>query len=183
MTGPIPTEAEEVVDFWLQAGTAAWFRHDPRFDTRFRNRYLESHEQAAGGQLDAWANSPPGALALLILLDQFPRNAFRQSARMFATDAKARAIADRAIKDGLDGSVSDHLRSFFYLPFEHSEDAADQARSLALFEPMGGEVLKFAKLHADIIERFGRFPHRNTVLGRVSTPEELAFLQSGGFAG
>ncbi|MGH6977443.1 MAG: DUF924 family protein, partial [Stellaceae bacterium] len=141
----------------------------------------------AAGKLTPWEQSAPGALALLILLDQFPRNMFRGQARAFATDPLALAIASRAILNGFDGAkfgTLPDMRGFFYLPFEHSENLADQERAVALYKAIGdADGLKWAELHAGIIRRFGRFPHRNAVLGRVTTPEEQAFLDGGGFAG
>jgi uncharacterized protein (DUF924 family) len=133
--------------------------------------------------LSDWEATPDGALALAIVLDQFPRNMFRNDARAFATDAMARDIADRALARGFDRQLAAADRPFLYLPFEHSESVADQERSLGLFKALGdAELLRWAELHADIVRRFGRFPHRNAVLGRVSTPEERAFLDGGGFA-
>lgn len=176
-------DATSVVEFWKQAGRDKWWRKDDAFDREFRERFLPLHEQAARGELEAWVQSPTGALALLILLDQFPRNAFRGSARMFATDALARRYADAAITSGFDRALAhEEVHAFFYLPFEHSESLADQDRSVALQEHLG-ELLKYALEHRDIIQRFGRFPHRNRLLGRETTPEEQAFLESGGFAG
>jgi uncharacterized protein (DUF924 family) len=143
-----------------------------------------AHEAAAAGRLSAWESTAEGTLALLILLDQFPRNMFRDSARAFATGPLARSIAAGALVRGFDAQVPADMRSFFYLPFEHSEDMADQERALALYKAAGNaDNLKWAELHADIIRRFGRFPHRNAVLGRVTTAEEQAFLDGGGFAG
>ena len=176
-------QAADVVDFWRAAGAEKWFGKDAAFDADFRDRFLAAHEAAASGALDSWAETADGALALMILLDQFPRNAFRGTARMFATDAKALVLADAAIGAGLDAEVEPALRAFLYLPFEHSEALADQDRALALFRPLGADLLHWAEVHRDIIVRFGRFPHRNAVLGRSSTAEELAFLESGGFAG
>ena len=176
-------QAADVVDFWRAAGAEKWFGKDAAFDADFRDRFLAAHEAAASGALDSWAETADGALALMILLDQFPRNAFRGTARMFATDAKALVLADAAIGAGLDAEVEPALRAFLYLPFEHSEALADQDRALALFRPLGADLLHWAEVHHDIIVRFGRFPHRNAVLGRSSTAEELAFLESGGFAG
>ncbi len=173
--------ALELVTFWSEAGMAKWFTKDPAFDRELTERFLDLHERAAGGELDAWESEPTGALALMILLDQLPRNAFRGTARMFATDPLARAIADRAIERGHDRAVAPELRMFFYLPFEHSESLTDQARSVALHEAIG--FTEYAIEHRDIIARFGRFPHRNAVLGRTSTPEEQAFLDGGGFSG
>ena len=135
------------------------------------------------GELDSWAGDADGALALLILLDQFPRNAFRGTARMFESDAKARRIARGAIEAGFDQGVEHDLRNFFYLPFAHSENLADQDRCVELARELGGEELRYAIIHRDIIEKFGRFPHRNEALGRATTPEERKFLAGGGFAG
>lgn len=174
---------ELVVDYWRHAGPARWFAKNDAFDADFRARFLALHEQAAAGRHDGWATTPQGALALLILLDQFPRNAFRDSPRMFATDAKALALAAQAIAAGHDEATEAPLRAFFYLPFEHAENLADQQRAVELTRPLGGETFRFAEIHHGIIARFGRFPHRNHILGRVSTPEEAAFLLSGGFAG
>src|SRR5215475_15535903 len=175
--------ADEIVSFWRAAGPDRWFNKDETFDDEIRRRFLESHEAAAAGKSTDWEQSAQGALALLILLDQFPRNMFRGEARAFATDALARAVAAGALVRGFDGQVPKELFNFFYLPFEHSEDIADQERCIALNKATGdAENLKWAELHADIIRRFGRFPHRNAALGRVTTPEEQAFLDGGGFA-
>jgi uncharacterized protein (DUF924 family) len=177
-----PESAHSLVEFWSAAGYRKWFTKDELFDTALRERFLPLHEQAVRGELAAWRSLPESALALVLLLDQFPRNAFRGTARMFASDALARDEADRAVNAGFDRQVSPPLRVFFYLPFEHSESLADQERSVALQQDMS-EVLRYALEHRDIILRFGRFPHRNTILGRESTPEERAFLEGGGFAG
>ena len=180
MTQPSPAD---IIGFWRAAGPKKWFEKDTAFDEEIRRRFLPVHEAAAAGKLAAWEESAEGTLALLILLDQFPRNMFRGSARAFATDAQARAITAGALLKGFDGVIPD-MRSFFYLPFEHSEDLADQERGVALYKAAGdADGLKWAELHADIIRRFGRFPHRNAILGRATTPEEQAFLDSGGFAG
>jgi uncharacterized protein (DUF924 family) len=178
MTGP-----DAVVRFWREAGEAAWFRKDEAFDAAFRAQFLAAHQAAAAGTLDGWAATAEGALALILLLDQFPRNCFRGQARMFATDAKAVAVAEAAIAAGHDLAVEEALRVFVYLPFEHAEDLAMQERCVALCAPLREDYLRFAVLHRDIIARFGRFPHRNAVLERESTPDELAFLAEGGFAG
>lgn len=175
--------ASQVVAFWREAGPRRWFRKNAAFDAQFRDRLLAAHEQAARGEFDAWADTPDGALALLILLDQFPRNAFRGSARMFATDARALEIARRAIAAGFDQRTDAELRNFFYLPLMHSEALQDQQDSVALTQPLGADAHRFALMHRDIIERFGRFPHRNAALGRGTTPDEQAFLDAGGFAG
>jgi uncharacterized protein (DUF924 family) len=175
---------EDITAYWRAAGPAKWFRKNAAFDREITARFLVTHEAAAAGRLADWETTTQGALALLLLLDQFPRNMFRRSARAFATDPLARAVADRAIARGFDLSVAAAERTFFYLPFEHSEDLADQERSLTLSRQAGdGKADEYAESHADIIRRFGRFPHRNAVLGRASTPEEQAFLDAGGFAG
>ncbi|BAT57648.1 hypothetical protein GJW-30_1_00155 [Variibacter gotjawalensis] len=173
-----------IVAFWRDAGFEKWYAKDEAFDNECRNRFLATHEEAAAGKLAAWEENAEGALALLILTDQFPRNMFRGSPRTFATDPLARAIADRAIARGFDRAIGMPMQTFFYLPFEHSELLADQELSLELFKALGdADGLKWAIDHYDIIKRFGRFPHRNVVLGRETTPDERAFLQSGGFAG
>ncbi|MDP3175744.1 MAG: DUF924 family protein [Phenylobacterium sp.] len=176
--------AQDVTGFWRHAGPRRWFKAERAFDDAIRLKFEPVHHRAARGEYDAWASGAEGALALMILLDQFPRNLYRNSAHAFATDPKARTIARRAVESGLDAQIEPELRGFFYLPFEHSEDAADQEFSLALFVALGDdEMLRYAKLHHEIIARFGRFPHRNPALGRVMTAEEQAYLDDGGFAG
>ncbi len=176
--------AAEVLAFWRDAGAKKWFAKDAAFDSAIRARFLPAYEAAAAGALVEWEATPDGALALLIVLDQFPRNMFRDDARAFAADPVARAIADRALARRFDQQIPANERMFFYLPFEHSEDMADQDRCCALFRALGNsDLLRWAELHADIIRRFGRFPHRNAVLGRATTPVEQAFLDSGGFTG
>ena len=176
--------AAEVVSFWTAAGPDRWFTKDTAFDNQVRERFFDTYEAAAAGKLSGWEHSAQEALALLILLDQFPRNMFRGDARAFATDPLARAVAAGAIVRGFDSQVPANLRSFFYLPFEHSEDLADQERGVAFYKASGdADGLKWAEIHADIIRRFGRFPHRNAVLGRTTTPEEQKFLDDGGFSG
>src|SRR6185312_7753852 len=175
--------AAEVVSFWREAGPDRWFNKDAAFDQVIHERFFDTYEAAATGKLSDWEHSAQGALALLILLDQFPRNMFRGDARAFATDPLARAMAAGAIVRGFDSQFPDDLRGFFYLPFVHSEDIADQERAIMLYRAARLENLKYAEEHADIIRRFGRFPHRNAVLGRSTTPEEQAFLDNGGFAG
>ena len=175
--------ASDIVDFWRAAGPERWFKKDTAFDAEIRRRFLAVHEAAAAGRLRGWEATAEGALALLILLDQFPRNMFRGEARSFATDAQARAIAAAALLRGFDTQVAPEMRTFFFLPFEHSEALADQERAVALYKAAGDtENLKWAELHADIIRRFGRFPHRNAILGRASTAEEAAFLTQPGSA-
>ncbi|HET9904282.1 MAG TPA: DUF924 family protein [Xanthobacteraceae bacterium] len=180
----MPVRPEDVLAFWLAAGPDKWFAKDTAFDGEVRARFAAAHAAATAGRLESWAANREGALALVILLDQFSRNLHRGNAQAFAADAKARAIAAAALARGFDAATPMPLRPFFYLPFMHSEDPADQARSLALYRALGdAELLKYAEEHADIIRRFGRFPHRNAVLGRTSTAEEQAFLDAGGFAG
>lgn len=174
--------ADTVVDFWRAAGAQKWFAKDDDFDRDFRARFLDAHMAAARRELDHWLDEAEGALALLILLDQFPRNTFRGTAHMFATDPLALAFARDAVARGHDTATDAALRVFFYLPFEHSEALADQDRSVALCEGLG-EYARYAVIHRDVIARFGRFPHRNAVLGRETTAEEQAFLDAGGFAG
>jgi uncharacterized protein (DUF924 family) len=177
-------EPREILAFWRGAGSDKWFTKDDAFDSEVRARFLSTYEAAVRGDLDAWERTADGALALVIVLDQFPRNMFRGEARTFAADARALAVADRAIARGFDHQVASELRAFLYMPFMHSERLADQERCIALFRAADDEFsLGYALQHADVIRRFGRFPHRNAVLGRTSTPEERAFLESGGFAG
>ena len=178
-----PSEADAVVDFWREAGPDLWFAKDPDFDRRFRERFLTQHEAAARGEFTDWLATPRGALALLILLDQFPRNAFRGTPRMYQTDVLARETARTAIAKGHDKRVQDELRLFFYLPFGHSEDVADQDWSVALARCLGEPVLSHAEQHRGIVQRFGRFPHRNPILGRAMTEMEQRFLDGGGFSG
>jgi len=183
MSEPL-ANAHDVVSFWQAAGYDRWFKKDAAFDDEIRTRFLATYEAAAAGKLGGWEQTAEGALALLILLDQFPRNMFRGDARTFATDPLARAVTAGALVRGFDSQVPKDMRAFFYLPFEHSEDLADQERGLALYKAAeDADGLKWAEIHADIIRRFGRFPHRNAVLGRATTPEEQAFLDGGGFAG
>ncbi|MGH8061051.1 MAG: DUF924 family protein [Pseudoxanthomonas sp.] len=178
------TKCSEVIAFWRGAGAARWFARDDAFDAEFRQRFEAAHFAAARGEYEAWMESAESTLALLILLDQFPRNCFRGSAHSYATDGLARHYAHRAVKAGFDQEIDSGLRLFFYLPFEHSEALADQDRSMELFGGIGdAELMKYAKLHRDLIVRFGRFPHRNAALGRESTREELDYLASGGFSG
>ena len=182
------TRSNEVIAFWREAGAAKWFARDDAFDAEFRQRFESAHFAAARGEYEAWMESGEGALALQILLDQFPRNCFRGNAHSYATDGLALHYARRAVASGFDLQVDSALRMFFYLPFEHSEDLPDQDRAIELFTTLRDETgdaegLKWAEMHRDIIVRFGRFPHRNPSLGRVTTPNEQAFLDEGGFAG
>ncbi len=179
----IDPRATEVVEFWRNAGQEAWFTKDAEFDAGFHGRFRDLHFAAARRELDDWMDHPEGALALMILLDQFPRNCFRGTGHMFATDPLARYFARKAFDAGYVEKVAAELGIFFVLPFEHSEDLADQHLSVELSAPYGEEFLNYAVIHRDIIEKFGRFPHRNPALGRATTPEEQAFLDGGGFAG
>jgi fatty-acyl-CoA synthase len=186
VTGPREAgtpEPADVLAFWRAAGPDKWFNRDDAFDAEIRARFLTTYELASGGRLATWERSAEDALALTIVLDQFPRNMFRGSARAFAADAMARAVADRAIANRFDRSFSFPERRLFYLPFLHSENLADQERCIALCKAAGDqEGLSYAQTHADVIRRFKRFPHRNEALGRATTPDERAFLEGGGFA-
>lgn len=177
----IAAMAETVTDFWRDAGPDHWFKKDTAFDVLFRERFMPLHFAAARRELDDWAQTAPGSLALLILLDQFPRNSFRGTAHMYATDPLALHFARQAQAMGHGDAIEAELR--LHLPFCHSEDLADQDVSVALSTPLGGPAREHAEGHREIIRRFGRFPHRNTLLGRETTAEERAFLAEGGFAG
>ncbi|TIQ35819.1 MAG: DUF924 family protein [Mesorhizobium sp.] len=179
----LDARALSVTKFWRDAGEDAWFEKNDAFDTEFRNRFLELHYAAARRECDDWNAHAEGSLALMILLDQFPRNCFRGTGHMYATDPLARHFADKAIAAGHDLALDETLRAFLYLPFEHSESLGDQKRSVELTAARAPDYLKYAKEHLEIIERFGRFPHRNKMLGRQTTPEEKAFLDGGGFSG
>jgi len=174
----------DVLAFWRAAGPDKWFEKDDAFDGEIRERFLDTYTAAAAGRLAAWEEEAEGALALLIVIDQFPRNMFRGDARTYAADPLARAVADRAIARGFDKHYAPPERGFFYLPFTHSENLADQERCVALNRAAADEEgVKWAEVHADIIRRFGRFPHRNKAFGRATTAAEQAFLDAGGFAG
>ncbi len=194
-------DQEAVIDFWFgpldahgradQAQARRWFMKDEAFDQEIRLRFAALHDEVARGHHDDWLATPSGRLAYLIVLDQFSRNMFRGSARMFAADAKALAAAVDGIERGMDRRVFHDGRTFFHTPLMHAEDLAMQDRCASLFASWRDEVtdelrkgvaegLKYAEMHRDIIRRFGRFPHRNAVLGRTSTPDELAFLQQPG---
>ncbi len=175
---------ERILAFWREAGPARWYTRDAAFDALIRSRFLALWQKAAAGELSSWEASDDGALALVIVLDQFPRNMFRDDRRTYSTDALAREIAGRAIARGADKRVEGTLLEFLYMPFMHSELLADQLRCVELFGKAGSpENLRYAADHADIIRRFGRFPHRNRILGRMTTSEEQAFLDQGGFSG
>lgn len=175
------TRAREVVEFWRQAGPERWFARNDSFDANFRQRFIDDHYAAARGERADWLETAEGALALLLLLDQFPRNCFRDTGHAWATDGLALHYARQALSAGHDQATEAVLRPFFYLPFEHAEDAAEQARSVELFAALGDpETLKFALAHQQVITRFGRFPHRNASLGRTNTHDEQAWLDAGG---
>ncbi len=180
---PLSADAARVVSFWRDAGPAMWFVKDPAFDAAFRDGFLDPHMRAARRELDGWADTAEGALALMILLDQFPRNAFRGTGHMYATDPLARTFARGIVDAGLDRQIEPALRLFLYLPFAHSEDLADQERSVALVAGLEPPNPDHAKRHRDIVRRFGRFPHRNPMLGRVTTQEERSYLDGGGYKG
>ena len=176
-----PADAAAIVDFWSQAGPRRWFARDEAFDAQLRERFLDVHFAAARGEFDDWAATAVGALALILLLDQIPRNCFRASAHAYATDGLARFHAARAIEARLDIQVDANLRMFFYLPFEHSEQLADQQLSLELHRSLPGkDADAWARKHYEVIRRFGRFPHRNRELGRQNTIEEQRYLDAGG---
>ena len=177
----LTTTAAEVVRFWRLAGMRAWFNGGEAFDRQCEALFLAAHLAAARREHEDWLDSAEGALALLLLLDQIPRNVFRGSGHAFASDGLARHYAERALAAGHDAAFEPELRAFFYLPFEHSEDLADQQRSVALFEVLGNQTYtQYALEHRRVIERFGRFPHRNRALGRINTAEEQAWLDAGG---
>lgn len=159
---------------------AEWFTKDPGFDAQIMDRFAQVVSAAAMGQLNMMAQSAEGAVALVVVLDQFPRNIYRDDARAFASDPKALRIAKQAVEDGFDQQVMPVMRKFLYLPFEHSENLEDQDRALQLFAALGDDDLVWAEKHHEIIARFGRFPHRNAVLGRLNTPEEKVFLMEPG---
>jgi len=183
----------DVLEFWFGAPDspefgrprAPWFVKSAEFDALIRDRFLATHEAAAAGALDAWSSRPLAALALAVVLDQFPRNTFRGTPRAFAADARALALARDAVQRGFDEVLLPVQRWFVYLPFEHAEDLAAQERSIALFRRLAAEeglasLVEWAEKHAAIVRRFGRYPHRNAILGRPSTPEEIAFLAEPG---
>lgn len=183
----------EVLDFWFGRSNSPefgkvqkkWFEKDAAFDTEVRSGFLTEYERAASGKLDFWQNSPENCLPLIILLDQFPRNMFRENPQAFATDSKALASAEYAVNNNFDSELLTVQKWFIYLPFEHSENLEHQQKSVELFSNLQGEpdsqsVIDYAIRHLEIIERFGRFPHRNQILGRETTPEEAEFLKQPG---
>src|SRR2546423_8740777 len=184
MTDARAVTPADILAFWREAGADRWYNKDGAFDNEVRRRYLGLWQEAAAGKLSSWEASDDGALALTIVLDQFPRNMFRDDVRTYATDAMAREVAARAIARGADARIDPGLLEFLYMPFMHSEHLPDQLRCIELFSKTSTtEQQKYAEHHADIVRRFGRFPHRNQILGRVTTAEEQAFLDGGGFSG
>lgn len=179
----LDSKAAEVLAFWRNAGPEKWFFKDDAFDAAFKSTFFDLHFAAASRKCDDWANTKEGALALMILLDQYPRNCFRGSGHMYATDPLARYFARKAIADGHDLATEGPIRVFFYLPFSHSEVLADHDIPIERSTALGGDYLKHAIGHRDIVARFGRFPHRNFILGRETTAEERDFLEEGGFSG
>ena len=181
-TGPMSPDA--VLDFWQGAGETRWFTRSAAFDGALAVRFGTALAQAREGAFEGWAETPRGALALVILLDQLSRNIHRGSPLMFSGDRRALSIAKQAVGRGFHLALPGPEAVWFIMPFEHSEDLDAQWRCVGLFESMGlNSMVYWAKLHLDIIARFGRFPHRNPILGRTSTPEEAAFLAAGGFSG
>jgi len=175
--------ALDILDFWWQAGPAKWFASDAGFDAEIETRFGALVARALDGDFADWETSPHGALALLLLLDQFPRNLFRGTARAFAGDDRALRLAQASLEAGFDRAFPHEARTFFYLPFEHAEDMDAQQTSVDLFRRLGNqEAYFYALVHLDVIRRFARFPHRNAALGRETTPEERAYLEDGGFS-
>jgi uncharacterized protein (DUF924 family) len=171
---------DDILAFWFsERAQALWFEKSDDFDAEITATFEATHKAALAGDLDGWADTAEGALALMVLLDQFPRNMYRGSPRSFAADAKAREIARLSLKRGHDMAIDLDRRTFFYLPFEHSEDIGDQDLSVRLFRERSGRErnIEFAEAHRDVIRQFGRFPHRNKVLGRPNTPEEEKYLE------
>jgi len=175
---------DDVLETWFAAGEARWFTKDPAFDGMLSVRFKSALAEARNGAFDHWAKTPKGSLGLVILLDQFSRNIHRGSPIAFAADARALRLAKDVVAKSFDRAFPAPKASWFYLPFEHAEDLDCQMRCVALFTTRGPlDMVHWAQLHLDIIAKFGRFPHRNSVLGRKSTPKELAFLAAGGFSG
>lgn len=171
---------QSILEFWFSDKVQPlWFQSTPEFDAELRERFETVWQQAAAGKLDGWAETPEGALALVILLDQIPLNIFRGDALCFSTEAKSRNITNLAVERKLDADLTDEQKAFLYMPLMHSESMDDQDKSVGLYEAAGlADNLKFAQHHRDIVRRFGRFPHRNKILGRQSTEAEQAYLES-----
>ncbi|HEY9747198.1 MAG TPA: DUF924 family protein [Allocoleopsis sp.] len=192
-TGSKMSSIEQILNFWFGNPESAsygksrkvWFSKDPNFDQDIRDRFLPDYEAAAAGNYNGWTASPDGCLALILLFDQFPRQLFRGDRRAFATDAQALVTAQHAIAQDFDQALLPVQRVFIYLPFEHSENLEHQRLSVELFRqlsdhPETADMLPYAVRHQEIIERFGRFPHRNQILGRPTTAEEAEFLKQPG---
>jgi uncharacterized protein (DUF924 family) len=169
--------SDDTLRFWFDEHPKDWFVKNPAFDAEIRKRFLALHERAAAGRLEHWAQDPRGCLALVILLDQFPRNMFRGEARAFATDAQARMAARAILERAWDKAMTKSEQLFAYLPFEHSEALADQELACELMKNFDEKQRQYAERHRDIIRRFGRFPHRNDLLGRENTAAEIEFLR------
>jgi len=169
----------EILDFWFaESSRDKWFNSTAEFDEEIRQRFEKTWGLARAGSYDHWEEDPEGALALVIVLDQFPLNMFRDDARQYSTEAHARAVARYAIERGFDKKFDKARRAFFYLPFMHSESLADQDYAVQLYQQAGlDDNLRFAEHHRDVVRRFGRFPHRNAALGRDSTEQELEYLK------
>ena len=171
-------QAQEVLDFWFsERCQKCWFNSTEELDREIKQRFESLWVAARDGKLDEWKNTAEGALALAIILDQFPLNMFRGKAESFSSEAKARDVSRHAVEMGFDRQMNESQKLFIYLPFMHSEDLTDQDISVGLFERAGMET-KWAEHHRDIVRRFGRFPHRNVILGRHSSEDELAYLHS-----
>jgi uncharacterized protein (DUF924 family) len=170
----------EIIDFWFSADVQPmWFNATPEFDALLRDRYEQTWGRARAGVYDHWAQEPLSALALVIILDQFPLNMFRQDARQYSTEAHARSIAGQLIASGQDQQLSDRQKAFLYLPYMHSEKLEDQDFAVELYQKAGlDDNLRYAHHHRDVVKRFGRFPHRNEALGRQSTEEEIEYLKN-----
>ena len=184
-----PDKPDEVLRFWFGeppgGARKVWFEKNPAFDADMRARFMRLHARAVRGELEGWNEQPLGALALIVLTDQFSRNMFRGTPHAFASDVLALATSRQLLAAGGDLQMLPVERQFTYLPFEHSEVLADQERALTLFAPLGAHVEtadapEYARRHWEIVKRFGRFPHRNAILGRASAPEEIEFLKQPG---
>ena len=193
---PLPERSQALIDFWFgppgdgerETHRQIWFRSTPEHDATLRERFLADYELAAAGALASWEAAPGSALALVLLLDQIPRNIFRATPRAYAADALAREVADHAMARGFDAEFPPVWRKFFFMPLHHSESLADQRRSIALFDRIRedhdpgdreerGGLRRYGLPYVEVIQRFGRFPHRNAILGRISTPDEIAFME------
>lgn len=179
------TNAADVMTFWNEAGPAKWYAQDDAFDQEIRDKFGQTWRAAEQGHMPDWARDAESALALVILLDQFPRNMFRNDPKAFSTDAKALEVAGQILAHGWDREIAEPERQFVYMPFMHSEDPDHQDACVDLMESRmeTGDNALHARVHREIIARFGRFPYRNAALGRVSTPQERTFLDEGGYGG